>query len=134
MTREQILLIAVLVLVPLLNFLVRRARRHLEGQARPGVEPEPAKTVPPARTVPARLVGKRGEPRDIRPISRLIPTTLPPERRRRPWLRVLSRSDARRGFVLMTVLGPCRGLSPLEPGGGRSGGAVERRIDVRRTR
>ncbi|OGK97927.1 MAG: hypothetical protein A3I14_02830 [Candidatus Rokubacteria bacterium RIFCSPLOWO2_02_FULL_73_56] len=112
MSLEQLLLFAVLLLVPLLNFLVRRVRRHLAAGPRPGVEPErPVATrARPGAAVPTPSVRA---PREARPARRppfpAAPAPAPAPRRppRRPLLR---RREARRGFVLMTILGPCPGL------------------------
>lgn len=111
MSLEQILLFAVLILVPLLNYLVRLLRTRLAERRRPDGAPEPAKTVSRAQTIRAPIVRKRAESSDIRPESRLTPPALP-SGRRRSRLRAFSRRDARRGFVLMTVLGSCPGVGP----------------------
>lgn len=108
MSLEQVLLITVLILAPLLNFLVRRLRRYAEGRAHRSLEPEPAGMTPPARPAPPAPMETRGEPRS--PLLVAQPSApVPPAGRRRPRVGAMTRRDARRGFVLMTVLGPCRG-------------------------
>jgi hypothetical protein len=42
-------------------------------------------------------------------------TTVAPASRRRRLLPQLRRQEARRGMILMTVLGPCRALEPSSP-------------------
>lgn len=111
MSLEQILLFAVLILVPLLNYLVRLLRTRLAERRRPDGAPEPAETVSRAQATRAPIVRKRAESSDIRLESRLT-APAPPSGRGRPRLRALSRRDARRGFVLMTVLGSCPGVGP----------------------
>ena len=112
MSLEQLLLFTVLLLVPLLNFLVRRVRRHLAAGPRPGVEPErPVATrARPGAAVPTPSVRAPREARPVRqpPLPAAMAPALAP--RRPPRLPLLRRREARRGFVLMTVLGPCRGL------------------------
>ena len=109
MSLEQLLLFAVLLLVPLLNFLVRRMRRHLAAGTRPGVEPDGSVTRPRAEAV-APPIARAARARQ--PLRRLEPprAAAPARARRRPQVAVRSRSEARRGIVLMTVLGPCRAL------------------------
>ncbi len=111
MSLEQILLFAVLILVPLLSYLVRLLRTRLAERRRPDVAPEPATTVSHGQTILAPTARKRAESSDIRPQSRSTPPALSSGGRgsRR---RAFSRRDARQGFVLMTVLGSCPGVGP----------------------
>jgi hypothetical protein len=106
---EQILLLALFLIVALASWLARWLKSRLE--ARP-----PAETTPPT--------GVAGRPRQGRPRDvMLIPTpptlrdTRPrapaasvPPRRRPPRPRFGRPSDLRRAIVLMAVLGPCRAL------------------------
>lgn len=113
---EQILLLLLFVLVPLLNLLVRwlqgRARRQ---RARP-TEPRPAE--PEARA---------GRPSIPMPRVRLIEPALPreglraptPAPRTAPVLRragpLGGRAAVRRAIVMMTILDQCRGLEAPRP-------------------
>lgn len=110
MTLEQILVVAVLVLVPLLNFLARALRRHLPGPTAP--EPGAGAPEPPApsRPLPLPLGALRGEVGGIPRRLTLPPPTDGP--RRRPKARIGGVREARRAIVLLAVLGPCRGLDP----------------------
>lgn len=110
MSLEQILF-AVVILVPLLNYLVRLLRAWLAERRRSDVAPEPATTVSRAQTIQAPIVSARAASSDIRPQSQLTPPALSSSGRRSR-LRAFSRRDARRGFVLMTVLGSCPGVGP----------------------
>ncbi len=128
MSAEQLIFIAVFVLIALFN-LIRQARsqRRPESQTADGpppVEEEPVPR-PPRRVVMAPPVpAPAGEPRarhpgrDYRPaqVERAAPAR--PVRRGHDRRLFASREDVRRGIVLITVLGPCRGLeSPSEPTG-----------------
>ena len=64
--------------------------------------PLPTETPPSAEKVPARMAPSRA------PVGSLVPLPYLVQRpcRRKRW--ALAPGDARRGIVLMTVLGPCR--------------------------
>jgi hypothetical protein len=116
---EQILLLLLFVLVPLLNLLVR----WLQGRARAQQRPVPAETRavepgghaerPPTRMPPrVRVVEptlSREEPRAMRPAPRPRPVVV---RRAGP---LGGRAAVRRAIVAMTILGPCRGLEEPPP-------------------
>jgi hypothetical protein len=114
MSVEQLFFLAAVVLIALFNFI----RQILAQRRQPGDAPEevPAaaeKTTGRPPAVPARLA--RLEPRRTLP-SPAPPA--PPERPRRSGRLFADRRDARRGIVLVTVLGPCRGIeSPSAPTG-----------------
>jgi hypothetical protein len=116
---EQILLLLLFVMVPLLNLLVRwLQRRAREQQQRPvPVEPRAAEPVrregrPPAPLPPrARLIEPalpREGPRETLPAPRPQPVL----RRPRP---LGGRAAIRRAIVAMTILGPCRGVEEPWP-------------------
>ena len=112
MTLEQVLILAVFVLVPLINVLMRALKKRFEiaGAQEAGSE---APNVPPhGRTLPAALVARGREPRGILPSTPSKPPVLSPARGRRPRVRVGSMREARRAIALIAVLGPCRGLEP----------------------
>ncbi|HBH03253.1 MAG: hypothetical protein A2W08_09055 [Candidatus Rokubacteria bacterium RBG_16_73_20] len=108
MSLEQLLLLTALLLV--FSFLVRLARRHLAAATRPGVEPKRPVTRarPGAVTTPVVRAPREARPVRQPPLPAAMAPALAP--RRPPRLPLLRRREARRGFVLMTVLGPCRGL------------------------
>jgi hypothetical protein len=105
------------VLVPLLNVLVRMLRRRLAGP--PPREPGPRAPEIPGRapTLSSSLGARRGEARGIPPAISQPPLTEVLQPRRRPKVRIGSAREARRGIVLMAVLGPCRGLTERSLGG-----------------
>jgi hypothetical protein len=110
----QVLLLVVFLLVPLLNLLFtlwrRRRRAGTTGrQLEPVMQEAPAQPTP-LRSVQAARVGVSGD-RPRRETSR-VPAEVPPGA---PRLKVSARlgpRDARRGVVLMAILGPCRALEP----------------------
>jgi len=119
---EQILLLLLFVLVPLINLLVRWLRRRASELQRP-VPAEPRAAEPVAREerppvpVPPRV-------RVIEPaLPREGPREAPPAPPLRPVIRragsLGGRLAVRRAVVAMTILGPCRGLEeppPMTPG------------------
>jgi len=108
----QILLLIVFILVPLINFLMHRARRRLEtqtprdkavAQMRRQAESTPA-SLPAPRASRDRLHGS-ADPAVAAPLSR----------QRFSQRRLLeNRRDVRRGIIIMTILGPCRTFDPLD--------------------
>ena len=112
MTLEQILVVAVLVLAPLLNVLVRVLRRRFAGPAPPESGPEAPEAPARVRMVSSALGAQRGQAGGIPPSVPQPPLTEVLRPRRRPKVRIGSAREARRGIVLMAVLGPCRGLEP----------------------
>lgn len=112
MTLEQVLILAVFVLVPLINVLVRVLRKRLEIARPQHSGPEAANTPPHGGTLPAAPVGRGRESRGILPTAPPKPPVPPPARGRRPRVRVGSMREARRAIALIAVLGPCRGLEP----------------------
>ena len=115
---EQILLLLVFILVPLVNLLVRWLQRRAREWQRP-VPVEPRAAEPAAR-------GK-GPPAAIPPRVRVIEPALPGEGTRKappapPPQPVMHRGGplggwaaVRRAVVAMTILGPCRGLEEPPP-------------------
>jgi hypothetical protein len=108
----QILLLIVFILVPLINFLLRRARRRLEDrtpqdeavtQMRRQAQTTPA-SLPAPRRSRDRLHGS-DEPTVAAPLSR--------QRFSQRSLLENSR-DVRRGIIIMTILGPCRTFDPMD--------------------
>ena len=114
----QVLLLVVFLLVPLLNFLLTLWRRRRRAAGTTGRQLEPVMQEAPApatplRSVQAARVRVSGErPRQETP---RVPAEVP---RGAPRLKVSARlgpRDARRGVVLIAILGPCRALEPRQP-------------------
>ncbi|MGH7318605.1 MAG: hypothetical protein ACRELA_03105 [Candidatus Rokuibacteriota bacterium] len=110
---QLLLLLAVFLLVLLLNFLLavwRRPRRASTAvrQLEPVAQEAPAQATRP-RSVQAARIGR---------LRRETPGVLiepaPGSRRLTPSARLGPR-DARRGVVLMAILGPCRAFEPQHP-------------------
>jgi hypothetical protein len=108
----QLLLLAVFLLVPLLNFLLTRWRRRRASPAVRQLEPRAQAT--PAQATRSRAVqpAQIGRPRRETPG---IPIESAPGSRRLTASARLGPRDARRGVVLMAILGPCRALEPPPP-------------------
>lgn len=106
MTFEQVLAVVLLLLVLLLNFVLPMFRRRLEEEVHQGAGP-----VPPG--MPAwRPTSWQGERTGRLPEGpRIVPMPLAPPVRRRP-ARPVTLREARRGVLLMTILGPCRASDP----------------------
>jgi hypothetical protein len=111
---EQLILLLVFLLVPLFNLLVRWLQRRARGQRgpEPVVREERAPTAMPPRVrviKPAladETLHREAAPRKASPGPR------PVHRRRAP---LGGRVAARRAVVVMTILGPCRGLEEPPP-------------------
>jgi hypothetical protein len=140
---EQLLFLALFVLVPLINLLLRwlraRAAERLPGDRTDQQWPEPVIAGPeiPGGEVPERRAPPRDHPprlpAEARPVATPteplpaarsgVPTLassaapVPAQSARRPRVRPANRREIRRAIVLMTALGPCRAL---EPRGGAS--------------
>jgi hypothetical protein len=131
LTIEQVLLLALFILVPLFNLLVRWLRQRVLTQqpdAGPQAPPEPAgdgrppqpSELPPV-TVPPRIrrgaAAARAVEEAVRP--RAIAATAPPRRARRRSrpLHIGTVRNLRRAIVLMAVLGPCRAQETAPPPG-----------------
>lgn len=124
---EQILLIAIFILAPLLNFILQRLKRRLEDQAPPDQTEDAMRRRPQdeasetVRRQPRIVIVPAAEPIPM-PSSRRAagreraPVLSTPERRpARAALELLrSPQDVRRGIIMMTILGPCRANDPQE--------------------
>jgi len=108
----QILLLSVFILVPLINFLMHRARRRLEGQT---PQHKAAPQIPlEAQITPASLPAPRAS-RDRLHGSEEPTVAAPLSRQRFSQRRLLeNRRDVRRGIIIMTILGPCRTFDPVD--------------------
>ena len=114
MTRAQLFILVVLVVVLLINLLARVLRRRVKGDAPRGLEPDTPQIPPRGPRRPPPVVQPRRAregPHDI-PVPRAVP---PSAVRRRARPSVGNLRAVRRGIVLMTILGPCRALEPPAP-------------------
>jgi hypothetical protein len=118
---EQIILLLVFVLVPLLNLLVRWLQRRAREQPLPRkAEPPMAEPVAPERwpsaTMPPRIRTIASTPSQEAPrkeSQRRPPLAAHPVRRRAAPLG--GRAAVRRAIVAMAILGTCRGLEEPPP-------------------
>lgn len=125
---EQLVILAIFLLVGLVNFIVdllRKRGRTAQPQTREqdvAIEeeeldlsevlwPERATELPPERE-PARGLVPPPPPRPMPPVVAPVSPPRPPVRsvQRRRLHRRIDPREARRGLVLMTILGPCRGM------------------------
>ena len=131
---EQLIILVVVMLAWLVNFVldqVRTRRRPVPPQDRDENlvveedEIDPAEATPPQVVVSPPLPDSRGvlpepshrqalAPRAIPSVQpRVPPRQTPPRSPESPRLRRrIDPLEARRGVVLMTILGPCRGVEP----------------------
>jgi hypothetical protein len=122
MTPEQIVPVALFILFILFNLVGRclsgrmRREHEREREALPPDFPAPLPMPEPPLPPRARVVTPPPALEEQRPVQRRAP--------RRPEPRIPRRllgtpADARRAFVLIAVLGPCRALQPDAPDGVR---------------
>jgi hypothetical protein len=102
---EQLLLLAVFLLVALANFLARLLRARQAPRPRVGTEEV---RQPPSPDRPPRDAARPPAPKPPpRPVADPAPAPPPPARRPFPF-RPGDPRDLRRAIAWMTVLGPCR--------------------------
>ena len=109
----QLLMLAVFLLVPLLNFVLTHWQRRRRKSTRPGTF-EPVSPEAPAQATLPRSVQATTGMSGNRP-RRETPRAPAEDPSGSPRLKVSARlrpRDARRGVVLMAILGPCRALEP----------------------
>jgi hypothetical protein len=135
---EQLIILAVVVLAWLVNFVLDIVRRR--GRPAPPQEREEDVAVDDQEIDHTEVMRERAaeaerpareRSADARPmvvVAPAVPSVRAPVAARRPATRLPERArlrrridavEARRGVVLMTILGPCRGLEPPPYGGGR---------------
>ncbi|MBI4525400.1 MAG: hypothetical protein HY695_16490 [Deltaproteobacteria bacterium] len=112
---EQLLVVAVFLLLPLLNWILHRVQR------RPGTEPPPPQPAREARRRAPLSAPRPAAPQPTRDRIQGRETPLAAARHSRFSKKLLFRTkaDLRRGIVLMTILGPCRASQPEERTTGR---------------
>jgi hypothetical protein len=111
MSLEQLLLIAFIVVLPLIQYLVRLARQRNELPKQAEGPPPLAHRPPVPRTAHHTASGAMTAPAR-NPDLLVIPTAGRRARRGAPVVNLRNRFDLRRAVVLMTVIGPCRAASP----------------------
>src|ERR671919_541164 len=106
----QILLLILFILVPLINFVMRRVRKRLEDQI--PEEEFVTQIRRQAQATPAPLPTPRASRNRVRELQ--APIVLTPLARSHFTKRSLlgTPRDVRRGIILMTILGPCRAFDP----------------------
>ena len=108
-TVEQLLLLIIFVLLPLLNWLLRRLGQRRERQhPLPPYMPEPRQRVSEPRSRAPQPARDRIQAREAPPAPVAV-------RRRRisrsSFFR--TRAEMRRAIILMTIVGPCRASDPI---------------------
>ena len=106
-----ILLLVLFILVPLINFLIRRGWRHVESEA---PEDEPVLGTPGSvrTTSKSPPLTYRASPNEVHASQALTVAT---QRSRSRFSRrslLGNTRDVRRGMIIMTILGPCRAFDP----------------------
>jgi hypothetical protein len=109
---EQIILLLIFILVPLINFIMHRVRTRPEDNRskEQSVEPIPRRTQARPTTVVPKLAESRT--RTAAPQPPIISSA--PLATSRSTNRALLRTprDLRRAIIIMTILGPCRAYDP----------------------
>jgi hypothetical protein len=122
---EQLVVLAIFLLLPLLNFLLTLWRRRRDSRAS-SLEPAPSPPTPMAARATRPLETRQVPGSDERPRRKASTALVETPAAPRP-LRTRARlgpRDARRAVVLMTILGPCRALEPGHLVESRPPGAV----------
>lgn len=107
---EQILFLIVFIVLPLLNVLFQRVKRHFETKP-PEAGPRPDR-VEEAQAIPQQLREPRMPRKRLHEIQAPTVSTSLPRRISATKLTLGSRQEMRRGIVLMAVLGSCRAFDP----------------------
>jgi hypothetical protein len=112
LTLEQILVLLLFILVPLLNWLLVQ----LLAKRRAAIQAAAKRSIPP---VPFGAEKTPLAPKKTPVMERVIPgptRRTPPPHMRYPTTRLLLRNkrEVRRGIILMTILGPSRAREPPE--------------------
>jgi hypothetical protein len=123
MTLETLFFVLLVAFVVLANVILPWLRRRLEAGMPREREPQAPEATRRAKVLPPRPAPAPGRPPAPSrpregPIRAPLPAVAPPAAKRREarWP-VASLRDARRGIVLMTLLGPCRAVEPYDPDG-----------------
>lgn len=110
LTFQQVLLVAIIVLIPLLNLVGRWLRGRMQGAA-------PAPPAPEAAERPLRFPPGARRLEHVPPAERPRSAALPPPSDRRPRrpAPLGGLPEIRRAVVMMTILGSCRALEEPPP-------------------
>lgn len=126
MSVETLVLLALFIILPLIQQLIRATRQRNQRFPEPAERRPPrtlAHTSPPELPVPPLLNSTSHPASDAMPPSAPVPAphasgpvtiTLTPHRtmEQRTAVGLRTRRDLRRGIVLVAILGPCRAHSP----------------------
>ncbi len=107
---EQILILLMFIVLPLLNMLFQRAKRRSEDK-HPEDEFGP-KVAQLAQATPAPPPTPRASRNRVHGSQAPTVSTPLPRRRSVKKLTLGSRREIRRGIILMAILGPCRTFDP----------------------
>jgi hypothetical protein len=126
MSIESLFLLLLFVFVALSSVIVPWLRKRIDARMPPEIEPEALEAtrraqVRPPRPAPAPDRSRASDRTREGPMRAPLPAVAPPAALR-PQARwpVASLRDARRGIVLMTLLGPCRAMETYDPAAKRS--------------
>ena len=108
----QILLLILFIIVPLVNFLLKRVRSGLETQT-PNDEAL-TQMRRQAQTPPSSLPSPRPSRDQLRESTEPTVTAPLPKRRFSRLALLKNKRDVRRGIIIMTILGPCRTFDSLD--------------------
>ena len=108
-----IILLIVFILVPLINFMIKRAGRPVESET-PAAE-SLLETPGRARATPESLPPTPRASRNEVHTSQALTVETPLSRRRFSMRSLIENPrDVRRGIIIMTILGPCRAFDPRD--------------------
>jgi hypothetical protein len=110
---QQIILLIVVILVPLISVVIQRVRRHLEEQT-PKQEPVPQTPRRAQATLSSAPTLRASRTRVDESQAPTLSTPFPQSHFTKRSI-MGSRRDTRRGIIMMTILGPCRALESPEP-------------------
>jgi hypothetical protein len=106
---EQIILLSVFILVPLIKFVMQRVRRRDQILEEEPVTQIHQRAQPTATTPPPTPRASRSQVRGSQ--APTVSTPLPTINFTKSSL-VGTKGDVQRGIIIMTILGPCRAFDP----------------------
>ncbi len=122
MALEQLLILVIFILLPLINWALQRSRRGRDSEPQ---APRPPRPLPEARRARQEPTARVAVPQATAERLSMPQATPPPpadfwrhDLRRR--LVPRTRQELRHAIIMMTILGPCRALEPPREGTGYS--------------